>query len=97
MTHAEGRFEWDEAKAESNLAKHGIPFSHAITIFDGTHVATAAKKSASGEVRQMAIGDMFGLIIVAVVYTDRSGKTRIISARPASKKERKVYEARENQ
>ena len=46
-----------------------------------------------GEVRQITTGSIEGVVVVTLIHTDRHGRMRIISARPASSRERKLYEA----
>jgi uncharacterized protein len=85
-------FEWDEAKNWANIEKHGIGFRRAQTIFDGPTVSWATSRQESGEVRQITIGLLENTTVLTVVHTDRFGITRMISARPASRKERRRYE-----
>lgn len=84
------KFEWDEAK---DIAKHGISFAQAIGMFDGPVVSRADVRKDYGEVRMISYGVIEGAVVVAAVHTDRSGVTRIISARLASSRERKAYYA----
>jgi uncharacterized protein len=79
-------FEWDEAKDEANFAKHGFDFAHAIRIFDGA-VRQFVDPRPWGEQRIVATGRVEGEFIT-VVYTRRNGRYRIISARPARRRER---------
>lgn len=83
-------FEWDEAKNKSNIAKHGISFEQAKTIFEGAVLTLPSPYK--GEKRELSIGLYKSEVLIVVVHTDRSGKTRIISARPAKRKERNYYE-----
>ncbi len=83
-------FEWDEAKNRQNLAKHGICFEEAIAIFDGP-VLTATDPRAYGKLREISFGWLGSRVVLAVVHTDRSGVLRIISARCASGKERRLF------
>jgi len=84
-------FEWDPAKAEANLAKHGIDFDDAIGVFDDPAVGTEPDpRHYSGEMRYRAIGRV-GETILLVCYTMRAKRRRIISARRASRRERKAY------
>lgn len=85
-------FEWDEAKNQSNIQKHGISFDEASQIFDGP-VLTNSDTRESNELREISFGLLGVVVILAVVHTDRYGTTRIISARKATKKERKLYNA----
>lgn len=89
------KYEWDPAKSASNLAKHGISFSEAEEMFAG-RVEILPAKVVDGELRQMALGEFRGVIILAVVFVDRNGNRRIISARPASRKERTRYHEKGN-
>jgi hypothetical protein len=84
-------FEWDPAKEATNIVKHGISFAKAIAIFDGPIVSRVDDRAEYGEVRIVTYGLLAEEVIAAVVHTDRSGVTRIISARVASSKERKAY------
>lgn len=81
-------YEWDERKNRSNVQKHGIDFQDAVEIFDGPVIE--AKGYREGETRFLAVG-LVRTIEVAVVYTLRGKKKRIISARRAKKNERKKY------
>lgn len=83
-------FEWDEAKNQANIAKHGISFEEARLIFDG--LVYTVESSRPAERRMKSIGRIEQSILVAVVHTDRDGRTRIISARRATRKERRIYE-----
>lgn len=77
-------FQWDEAKRDATLRKHGIDFIDAIGIFNGPclHLFT----SSDDELRRIAVGDMNGTIN-AVVYTMGGDSTRIITARRARRHE----------
>lgn len=90
------RFEWDLAKDAANLKKHGVPFKFAITAFDDPWalVAPDPKHSTTMEAREWLIGEADGGKVLVVVFTKRlQGQAcRIISARPASRRERKSYE-----
>jgi uncharacterized DUF497 family protein len=85
-------FEWDDEKERANLRKHGIGFSLAARIFDGPVVTGFDDREDYGEVREVSVGMVDGVAVLVVVHTDRAGKTRIISARPATKRERRRYE-----
>ena len=86
------KFEWDETKNKSNIAKHGVSFEDAKRIFDGFTVSAVDQRYDYGEERVISIGMIDGIAIVLVVHTDREGVCRIISARPTKKAERKRYE-----
>lgn len=85
-------FEWDDAKNASNIAKHGVSFELAQLIFGGAVLTVADNREDYGERREVSIGKVEGAAILAVVHTDRAGRVRIISARPASQRERRRYE-----
>jgi len=86
-------FEWDTAKAASNLAKHGVPFSEAGTIFgDRLAITFPDPDHSRDEDRLLTLGRSVVGRVLLVSHTDRGGRTRIISCRLASRKERKIYE-----
>ncbi len=82
------RFRWNAAKRMSNLEKHGIDFQDAIMIFGNDVLILPSPRE--GEMRWLAIGRI-DREMLAVAYTKRDGKRRIISARQAHKNERKKY------
>ena len=84
------RFEWDPAKAAENLQTHGIAFEDAAQIFDGPIVEAADTRADYGEDRYVAVGVVQG-VELAVVYTERRGTIRLISARRATTHEREAY------
>ncbi len=85
-------FEWDDAKAELNLAQHGIDFADATAIFlDVLRIEGMDCREDYGEDRYRTIGVVEGRILV-VVYTVRENALRIISARRATRRERRAYE-----
>ena len=86
-------FEWDPEKAEANLSKHGVSFAEAVTAFgDPLSMNMPDPDHSEGEQRFIVLGvsDRYRLLVVS--YTDRSQRTRIISARLATRHERKQYE-----
>ncbi|MGO9271163.1 MAG: BrnT family toxin [Terriglobia bacterium] len=89
------RFEWDQAKNETNKAKHGIDFETAQLVFDDPDCITFVERLNYGEQRWHAIGSIENIIILVVVHTYREENSdeviRIISARPATRHERKLY------
>lgn len=85
-------FEWDESKNASNIAKHGVGFGIAHRIFEGRVLTLTDERYDYGEVRELSIGLVDGVLLLAVVHTDRDGRRRIISARRASRAEGKRYE-----
>jgi len=84
-------FEWDENKAKSNIQKHGVTFEEAAEVFFDPFYQTGGA-SVNDEERDFIIGYTFSQRLLLAVYTERSDRTRIISARPATRAERKVYE-----
>lgn len=86
------KFEWNEDKNQSNIAKHGISFADAKTIFDGFTVDALDNRQDYGEARTISVGTMQGVVVIVVVHTDRDGATRLISARQAKRKEREDYD-----
>lgn len=86
------KFEWDEEKNRQNVAKHGVRFEDACKVFDGFTVDFPDDRFDYGETREISIGLMDGIAVIVVVHTDRHGVIRIISARPAVKSERKLYD-----
>jgi uncharacterized DUF497 family protein len=85
-------FEWDEEKNQQNLAKHGISFDEASLIFEGPVLSWTDDRTDYGETRTISLGLIRGQVAVAVVHTDRNGQTRIISARLANRRERRLYD-----
>ena len=87
------QFEWDTAKAAENLAKHGVSFEEAATVFRDTLSATGADPDHSvGEERFITFGVSTSGRLLVVAHTERGDTIRIISARPATPGERKIYE-----
>lgn len=90
------RFEWDQAKSDTNVDERGFDFEFASLIFDDLTVEVEDRRRDYGERRVVAIGTADGLHLT-VVYTDREDKRgqvtrRIISARRSSRHERKIYQ-----
>lgn len=86
-------FEWDEAKAESNERKHGITFAEAMTVFaDVLSVTGYDPRNADDEDRFLTMGTSVDGRLIVVSHTDRGDSIRIISARGATRRERKDYE-----
>ena len=84
-------FDWDEAKALGNIAKHGVPFPYAIRVFlDAAMVDFDASRTEDGEVRRKAVGMIEGRLFT-LVYAEREGVIRVISARRSNGKEERHY------
>jgi hypothetical protein len=88
---SEGDFEWDEAKAAANLAKHGVSFEQARGVFgDPFAIDFADDRHHYGEERVVILGMVDNRLLV-VVHTMRGDVVRIISAREAEPHERRQY------
>lgn len=85
-------FEWDENKAKANTQKHGVTFEEAAEVFFDPFYQTGDASVDDDEARDFIIGYTFSQRLLLAVYTERSDRTRISSARPATRAERKVYE-----
>jgi uncharacterized DUF497 family protein len=93
-------FEWDPAKAASNLSKHRVSFDIAVRVFADPLALTALDRIEGREQRWQTIGLVDGhylLLVAHTVYEDDSDEQpveiiRIISARKADRKERQRYE-----
>lgn len=86
-------FEWDPKKAKANLSKHGVSFAEAVTAFgDPLSMNMPDPDHSEDEQRFIVLGmsDRYRLLVVS--YTERPPRTRIISARLATRHERKQYE-----
>lgn len=89
------KFEWDSAKAESNINKHGVSFDEASTVFyDELARLIPDPDSSIMEERFIILGQSknLKLLVVCHCYRDEEQVIRIISARKADKHERKSYE-----
>jgi uncharacterized DUF497 family protein len=90
------RVEWDNAKNHANRTKHGIDFETAQLIFDDPFCITFVDRVTAGEERWHAIGSIEMIIVLVVVHTHREENSeeviRIISARRATRRERKLYD-----
>jgi uncharacterized protein len=86
-------FEWDSRKASANLSKHGVKFETAATVFGEPSSLTIPDPDHSAiEPRHITIGRAFNGKLFVVVHTDGGDNIRIISARGASRRERKLFE-----
>jgi len=84
-------FEWNDKKNKINFEKHGISFEEASHIFDGDILTWQDTRKDYQEIRQISVGSLGEILVIIVVHTDRKGLIRIISARKANKKERRLY------
>ena len=86
-------YEWDEAKREANLVKHGVDFMDALEVFaDPLRVERVNQRREYAEERREVVG-MVRDQMLFVVYTLRGEVRRLISARRASRNERRAYHA----
>jgi len=88
--------EWDSKKAISNLKKHGVDFSDAVTVLEDERAITITEDYPDEE-RFITIGMDFFSRILVVIYTWREIRIRIISARKATAKEIKQYKGEFNE
>lgn len=90
------RFEWDEAKAKSNLRKHGVRFEDAMLVFADPFALVEQDRSEGRELRWQTLGLVADIVLLLVAHTVRDEEPdeiiRIISARKAVRKERKRYD-----
>ena len=82
-------FEWDAAKARSNLLKHGVDFEDAIRVFEGPTSERRDTRRNYRETRVLVLGQFEGHVMC--VYAERGQVRRIISARGANRHEREAY------
>jgi len=86
-------FEWDEAKAAANLAKHGISFEEAKSVFDDRlYVDFYDPKHSLNEHRYIIIGQSDQRRVLIVSYTECNDAIRLINARELTRGERRDYE-----
>ena len=83
-------FTFDPNKSERNLQERGFGFGYAARVFGG-HPMISLAKVIDGELRMKAVGEIEGELF-AVIFVDRDNVRRIISARPASRKERREWQ-----
>ena len=85
-------FEWDPAKNQVNIQKHGVSFESARRIFEGPVLTSLDNRLDYGEERYVSIGQVEKGALLVVAHTKRNERIRLISARPVSRKERKAYD-----
>jgi uncharacterized DUF497 family protein len=88
----EFQFEWDDAKAESNLGKHQVSFEAATAVFDDPWRLEEDDACAQGEYRMIAIGAVDGFVLTVAYSEPEENLIRRISARLATARERRAYE-----
>ena len=87
------QFEWDAHKAAANLRKHGVSFDEAVTVFsDRLSILLPDPDHSTGEERYLVMGLSTGGRLLVVAFVERSPRTRIITARLATRSERHDYE-----
>jgi uncharacterized DUF497 family protein len=87
------RIEWDPNKAEANVAKHGVSFNDAATVFNDALALTITDPDHSFEEdRFITMGLSARNQLLVVVHTDSAEVIRLISAREATPRERRTYE-----
>ena len=87
------KFQWDPRKATKNLARHGISFREASTVFGDPWASTILDPDHSvDEVRLLTIGRSTAGRLIVVSHTEREDEVRIISARSGTRGEKKRYE-----
>jgi hypothetical protein len=87
------RFEWDHAKALTNLEKHGVSFEEALSVFgDPLSLTVADPAHSQGEWRFVTLGCSNAGRLLVVAHTDRRGRIRLVSARRATRREALQYE-----
>jgi uncharacterized protein len=86
-------FQFDPAKAASNLRKHGVSFADAEGVFYDPLAIHGLDPDAEGEDRFVAVGEGSAGIVLVVIYTLRGDEIRLISARRATRREVKDHES----
>src|ERR1035438_4643348 len=89
------RSEWDDEKQRRNVLKHGVSFEAARLVFDDPLLISARNRVVDGEERWLTIGETVGGVLLVVAHTVRfTGEdevVRIISARKAAAREKRLY------
>ncbi|ROH85613.1 BrnT family toxin [Stagnimonas aquatica] len=85
------RYEWDEAKREANLVKHGLDFVQAVWVHEADFKLTIPSPRGD-EMRYVDVAEVQGqLLVLSLVYTLRDEAVRVISLRRANARERRMY------
>jgi len=87
------KFEWDDAKNQSNRRKHGLNFADAPLVFAGRTLTFEDLRQPGGEPRYLTVGTLTGRVVI-IAHTLRGDATRIISMRKANARERARYQER---
>ena len=91
------KFEWDQAKADTNAEKHGVGFDEAQTVFlDELAIVQPDPDHSVREERLLILGTSNHRRLLVVSFTERGHRIRIISARKATRTERKQYEEKDS-
>ena len=85
-------FNWDKGNAGKNENKHGVTDRESEEIFFNRPLVIARSARGESEIRLAALGKTYGSRLLTVVFTLRASKIRVISARPMSRSESKLYE-----
>lgn len=86
-------FEWDPRKAVTNQRKHGVSFEEATTVFgDPLAVLKSDPDHSAGEERYIVLGMSDRRRLIVVAFAERVPRTRLISARLATRSEQRTYE-----
>jgi uncharacterized DUF497 family protein len=97
MQSGNRKITWDNDKAALNRTKHGVTFESAALVFlDPMRIERPddSEGNTSGEARTQTVGKVGGVFFV--VFTERDDETRLISARPATKAEKRSYNGHDN-
>ena len=87
-------FEWDPAKADRNLSKHSVSFDEASTVFGDPLAGTILDpRHSDDEPRFVTIGLSMSRRLIIVAHTEGEDRIRIISARRATRREKRTYES----
>lgn len=90
-------FEWDPRKAAVNRAKHKVSFEEALTVFgDPFGRITEDPRHSATEERSVLLGQSIRRRLLAVMFTERGQAIRLMSARKATRRERREYEEHES-
>lgn len=87
------RFEWDLEKARANARRHSVSFAEAVAVFDDPlAVWMSDPEHSHDEERWLLIGSSTRRRLLVITYTQREGAIRLVSARKATRRERRAYE-----